>query len=656
MSATESDVKSAMATAAAQPQDNPWPDRLAAWNKFSEKFHARGTKIEKRYEDERDSAMEDGATAGGKRVNMFYSNVTVIKESLYNSIPKPSVGRLHKGDWDNDAARVAASIMERGLTYEINCAKSFDDSIKGAILDRLVPGLGTVWCSFEAPTADAPEQITIDLVYWKDFLYEPQRRWELVTWVGRKLPITKEVARQRWGDRALSADAGASKASDDSVNHGKICVIQMWDKNTKTVSHILPDGTVLDTVNDPYQLKGFFPTPKPLVASPPTRKFLPMPDYYMAQDQYMELDVLYARINLIVEAIKVAGVYDAGTPEIGRMLNGAENKLIPVDNWAMFAESGGAKGKIDWFPVEVVATVLTHLISTYEFVKTQLFEVTGMADIVRGSTNQYETAAAQQIKAQFASVRMNGFQRDVAFFVRDVVRIMGEMMCQLYSNEKLLAIIGSIPEEDQALLPDVERILRDDFIMYYNIDIEADSLTQADWGLQQEQRMAYAQSLSQFLTAALPVAQENKDLAPLMVQVIKFVSVGFKGSSELEGALDRVLDQLAQAAAQPEQPPEPTPEEIKAQAEAQKRQQEAELAREEHQMKIAMMQAEFQNRRDTLAMELQFKRESHQMELQHEMAMSAIRQQDAAAKAAQERANAEEAEENEEEEDDAGQE
>jgi len=343
----------------------------------------------------------------------------------------------------------------------------------------------------------------------------------------------------------------------------------------------------------------FFPCPKPLIASPPTSKFLPLPDYYIAQDQYMEMDILYARINLIIEAVKVAGVYDSASPELQRMLGGTENKLIPVDNWAMFAEKGGVKGTIDWFPVDQITSVLQQLIATYDFMKNQLFEVTGMADIVRGSTNQYETAAAQQIKAQFASVRMNAYQRDVSFFVRDILRIMGELMVQMYSDQKLQAIVGTIPEPDMAFVQQAMTVLRSDFLLKYNIDIETDSLTQADWGLQQTQRMEFVSTLSQFIQGAMTVVESVPAMGPLMLEIIKFASVGFKGSSELEGMIDAAIKAATEAA---NQPPPPSPEQQKMEAEQKRAETEMAMEQQRDQSKL---QLEQQKAQATMALEAQ---------------------------------------------------
>lgn len=629
---SEADVKKAIAGETASGPNNPWPARLESFKKFSEKFHDQSSKIECRYEDNRD----EEPTAGIKKVNIFYSNTTIIKESLYNSLPKPTAERIHRGEVDNDVARVAAAIVQRGLTYEVS-RPHFDAAVKSAIVDRLVPGLGTVWVNFNAAENGNLEHLTVDTVYWKDFIYEPQRTWELVTWAGRKLWVTPEVART-YGENAVPTEVSPPKGGtvESAMHEGKVCIIQMWDKTAKKVIYLTPSGQIIKTVDDPYKLKGFFPCPKPLIACPPTRKFLPMPEYYMAQDQYMQLDTLYTRISLIVESIRVAGVYDSSNPSVGQLLNpNAENKMIPVDNWAMFAEKGGMKGSVDWFPVEQVATVLNHLVSTFAFVKNQLFEVTGMADIIRGSSNQYETLGAQQIKAQFASVRMNGFQRDVSHFVRDIIRIMAELQTQLYSRETLSKVVGRLPDADQQYVDGALQMLLDDHLFGFNIDIQPDSLTQADWSLQQEQRMAYAQSLSQYLGAALPIAQQNPELGPLLVQIIKFMSVGFKGSSELEGTLDSILDSMQENPPAPKEEEE-NPEAVKAKAEAAKieqdmatEQQRFAMEQQQAQEKFALTkqerEAELEFQQLKNAQELAHAEKMFDLKLQHETALNAIK-------------------------------
>lgn len=620
-----------------------WHKRIKKSQKFLEHAKEHGRKVYARYKDTRDDS-----SALRQKANFFFSNVNTIKESLFNSLPKPDVSRIQRGDFEDNVSRVAADLVRRILAYEIECAPAFREAIELAILDRLVPGLGTVWISFhaempeghderqeandpgemdEGPMEPLPgsEQVQIEHVYWEDFLYEPCKKWSKCGWVARVLHLTKDEVQEAYGEEILQQLTSSVKDSDDVLVQKEIladtfCVYEVWDKRTKMVYHVAEGiEEPLKKLPDPYQLKGFFPCPRPLIANVDSTGFLPVTDYHVAQDQYNQLDVLYGRIQLIVEAIKVAGLYDSSNSNIPRMLQGAENQLIPVDQWAMHAERGGNQGQIDWFPVEVVAQVLQHLYAAFEATKAMLYEITGMSDIVRGASNQYETAKAQQIKAQFASVRLNGFQRDVATFVRDILRIMAELATQLYGDQKVMAIVGDLPQQDQQYLPQAAAVLRDDVLSKYKVNIQTNSLTEADWAMEKQERMEVVQVVGQMIGQVLQGAQQAPEIVPLGVHLIKFAIAGFRAGTELESYIDSQLDSMAQQAQQAKdnpQPPEPSPEEKKAQAEMQKMQMEMQMKQQEAQSKQQLEEQKMQLQIEQMKMEMQFKQQMAQIDLQ----------------------------------------
>jgi len=634
-----------------------WDKRIDKAEKFQERVRIHGRKVYQCYEDDRD----DERTGVRQRANFFYANVNTLKESLFNSMPKPDVTRMHRGDFQDDVSRVAADVVRRILSYEIECAPHFKEAIESAILERLVPGIGQVWISFHAEPAQVhneeaesndpgeldegpqdPEQgterIQIEHVYWEDFVYEPCRKWSKCGWVGRRLHLTRKEFVETYGTAMLNEVADNTKNDDvltpKEINQDKYCVYEIWDKRDKKVYHIYKGmEKPLKVLDDPYQLKDFFPCPRPLIANVDTTRFLPVTDYHIAQDQYIQLDTLYARIQMIVEAIKVAGLYDAENTSIARMLSSPENTLIPVNNWAMHAERGGNKGQIDWYPVEQVAMVLKELYGAFEATKAMLYEITGMSDIMRGASNQYETAKAQQIKAQFASVRLNGYQRDVAVFVRDSLRIMAELATQLYSDQKVLQIIGDLPPQDQQLLPQAGAILRNDVLTKYKVNIQTNSLTEADWALEKDQRMELVQTVGQMLGQVLQAAQQTPEIAMLGVQLIKFAVAGYKAGTELEAYIDSQLDSLAQQAIQQKnnpQPPEPTPEEKKAQAEMQKMQMEMQFKQQEAESKQQLEEQKMQLEIEKAKMELEFKRQMAQLDFQIKQQELAMKQQEGA--------------------------
>lgn len=619
-----------------------WDKRIERAEKYLEPAMVHGRKVYARYQDKR-----DGTIAGDlflKKINLFYANISTLKESLFNSLPLPEVSRLQKDSYNDDASRVAALILQRALNYEVQCSKGFTDSIKSSIVDWLVPGIGQVWVKFDVDadpeqkggTISGSESISIETVYWEDFLYEPTRTWEQVTWVGRRLEMGKHDIIARWGEEALT-DIPKTKNMENvtpkEVNEGKYEVYEIWDKTTRKVYHVVKGKEEpLDAVDDPYHLKDFFPCPKPLIANVTTTAFLPVTNYHIAQDQYNQLDILYARISKIIEAIKVAGIYDSASTELGRMLQGHENMMIPVDNWAMHKERGGTSGMIEWFPIDQVAQVLQLLQAEFEAVKELLKEVTGLSDIVRGGdSNQYETAQAQQMKAQFASVRMNGDQRLVHEFVRDILRIIADMMMQLYTNEKVLSIVGQLNEYDKPLIPAAAEILRSDQLRMYRVDIQSDSLVQADWAFEKQSKMELIGYISQFIQSSAAATQTSPELAPLFMGLLKFSISGFKGASEVEGLVDEQLDSMLKAQQEAQknpQPPQPSEEDKAIQASIQIEQQKAQAAMEIEQQKmqaeLARMKMQADLNEQTAQNDMVLKQQQSQVQTQIEREQAAL--------------------------------
>jgi hypothetical protein len=237
----------------------------------------------------------------------------------------------------------------------------------------------------------------------------------------------------------------------------KAQVWEIWDRQKKKAIWIAPsypDGP-LDTKADPLGLPGFFPSPRPLSATTTNETLVPRADYTEYQDQALELDVLTSRIDKLTTALKVVGLY-AGEDKavISQMFSedGVENQLIPVEGWALFMEKGGLQNAIVWAPMEQIAKVLIQLYDARERVKRTLYEITGMADILRGETNPNETLGAQQLKAQFATRRISRAQKQVARFARDLMRLRAHVMARHFSVETLGAMVG-LPEALPAMPP-----------------------------------------------------------------------------------------------------------------------------------------------------------------------------------------------------------
>ena len=202
----------------------------------------------------------------------------------------------------------------------------------------------------------------------------------------------------------------------DGSDVSRALVYEVWDKPTLKAYWVSPSvPELLDEKDDPLQLEGFFPCPRPLYATMTNESLEPVPDFSLYQDQAKELDTLADRIQGLINALQVKGVYDASVSELTRLFTEGDNtNLIPVKNWAPFAEKNGLAGAIDIVDLKPIYEALRAAYDSVQQVLQQIYDLTGISDIIRGASNANETATAQRIKGQYASLRLKSMQTEVA--------------------------------------------------------------------------------------------------------------------------------------------------------------------------------------------------------------------------------------------------
>jgi AraC-like DNA-binding protein len=560
-----------------------WSAELEASKKELEKFHDDADKITRRYLDKRDEWQKEES-----RVNLFWSSTKVLLSLLYARPPKASAARAFL-DADDDQARVAGQIVQRLLN------KSFDDNIstwdaaiRQGIEDWLVVGLGQIWLRYEVETALevipaqldpitgeelAPEQTyerivnedaPVDYIYWKDFFWSPARTWNEVRWVARRVYMTRDQLMSRFGEeigKTVPLQTTQKSSQNDQAPKydpwAKAEVFEIWEKETKRVYWMAKGSEViLDVKDDPLQLDTFFPCPKPLAANVTSSNFMPRADYIFAQDQFNELDEINTRITWLTRAAKVAGVYDkAAGDSVGRMFSqAAENQLIPVDNWAMFAESGGVKGKVDFAPIEQVVNCIERLRQYRQDKTMQIYEVLGISDVMRGSSKASETATAQQIKAQFGSTRIQLSQFYIAEWITHALRIKADIISKHFQPETIATRSNIMRTPDAQYAQAAIALIKDEQLAEYRISVEADSMAAMDYAAERDAAVQFMQGLGAFVSQVAPMAQQVPGAAPYLLRLLQWSVSKFRVSSEIEGVLDQAIGSMQQTGVQPQEP------------------------------------------------------------------------------------------------------
>jgi hypothetical protein len=574
-----------MAKAALKAEKTPgqklgefWSSQIEDAQKAFEKWEERSKKVIKRYRDERE-AIEQRK----RKFNILWSNVQVLKPALYGRMPKPEVSRRYR---DADpVGRTAALMLERCLEFEVEQYSDFGSAMSNVVEDRLLPGRGAAWVRYEIgeESSSATEDVGSKLAYecaptdyvnWQDFRHSPARTWEEVWWVARRVWMTRDEGVKRFGVKFKRVPLGddKDKRSADSETpkealSKKAQVWEIWDKTDKSVVWIAKGlEEVLDEVQDPLQLESFFPCPKPVYATTTTGSLVPVPDYAEYQDQAEEIDILTNRITMLTKALKMVGVYDATQKSLKRMFTeGMDNDMIPVDTWAAFAEKGGIKGTVQFVPVKEVADVLVALFEAREQAKQGVYEIMGIGDIIRGSTDPDETLGAQQLKANFGSMRLRSTQGEVARFATDILRMKAQIICKFYSPETIVEMSGIQGTPDAEHIPAAMQLLKSGRLSDYRISVESDTLAQIDDQQEKAAAVEMTTAIGAYFKDVFPVVQAAPPMLPLVGELLMFNLRRFRVGRTIESAFEKTMAQMEQFVAQPP-PPDPKLEVARIQA------------------------------------------------------------------------------------------
>lgn len=650
-----------------------------------------------------------GTSVSRKRnsYNALYANTEILAPSVYNSMPTPDVRRrFAQGD---PLGKAVSEVLNRALLFNAETT-GFEAEIKDDVLDMLIVGMGFSRVRYvpdlvkvgdtmhvgseeaetslvhEAQQGEENEELAwetapIEHVKWDKYLRGPGRTFKEIPWWAFEHDLTRDELIRRFGQEigsAIELSGGPANvdtdiqriADDDTMALFKTAKVwEIWDKETRQV-YWLAEGfksRLCKTEKDPLKLDQFFPLPDPLRAIEDSDTFEPTALYDQYREQAEELDRISTRINKLVDALRARAIYD---PSLGTMVaelfRGQDNDLIAADTGikALY-ESGGLANSIWFAPIEQIAKVIAGLYEQREQCKQVIYELTGIADIMRGSTDAQETKGAQDLKVAFGMTRLSRMQRSVQRYIRDLLCLQAEVICNRFALDTLqqmtqlplptdAQVLASAPHQQwmhmavsavmqqQAPPPrppkpitweDVHRAMQNDAQRAFRVDIETDSTIAA---AQQED----AQDLATVMTAVVEMVKEVGPMVqmgvmpfPAFKELLLMTARKFRMGTSVEDAIDQmqppqqgqppVQVQVEQMRQQGKQ------QEIAAnvQAEQQKAQIQAWLATMEQRAQAAQAHQEQTLEAQRAALEAHFSAQVEAMKAQQQAQVEAIKTQ-----------------------------
>ena len=159
------------------------------------------------------------------------------------------------------------------------------------------------------------------------------------------------------------------------------------------------------------------------------------------RDQLEEINMLTSRIHAISDALQVKGFYPAGGGEAADAIqtairiNNPGVTMVPISNFSTF---GNSKDPIVWLPIDQIATTIQGLVMLRKQIIEDIYQITGMADIMRGATDPNETLGAQQLKTQYGSTRIRDKQQELVRLARDLVEITSEIITEKFKDATII--------------------------------------------------------------------------------------------------------------------------------------------------------------------------------------------------------------------------
>ncbi len=275
--------------------------------------------------------------------NILFSNTETMFPALYSTVPRPVVERRFK---DNDeiakaAAQAGKRVLEFLLDTNVEGYETFDQGMRGAVLDALLPGRGVTCVKYDAEVGemnlsiddDVPseedeeavegpgpdgsaihelaegeepepaeykksELVCCDTRSWNRVYFGYAKKWSKVPWVAFEEDIDQEEAKRLFGEEVASQlsftkgkkDEAREDQDADKDNRGErktALIYQIWDKEKREIKYLSESYKTdfLKVTPDPLQLTGFFNMPRPLMFMEKSNDLTPTALYKLYENQ-----------------------------------------------------------------------------------------------------------------------------------------------------------------------------------------------------------------------------------------------------------------------------------------------------------------------------------------------------------------------------------
>ena len=541
------------------------------------------------------------------QMDLFWSSSEVLKPAIYAKPPQPAISPIFK---DGGAVKTTtAELLERAAVSTFKNS-GIDEVMQSTRDDLIFSGRGVMWLRYET---DGGKKVCVEHLDRDDFLHDVARKWSGVGWVAGGFWMSREEIKGRFKgitdeqlDQIKFLERRDEDNSDEKSMSAKAKVWEVWHKANNRVYWVMEGLDVYLDDSEPHlKLNDFFPCPRPAYGTLRRRSLIPVPDFERYAGMFSKINTLTSRIYLLLDQVRMKGIIPGG----GDVATAIETLMKSDDDSILIAVPGAAlmegTAAVVWMPLDQIANAITGLIEARRQLIEDFYQLSGISDIMRGATEAEETLGAQQMKAQYGSVRVRCKIDEMQRVAADAVKIASEILAEKFDGDTLLEMsqmdlptradikkrikeiesaaeqemqalgdkaeqmAGQVEDPQQAqamfqqeqqaifqkyapmleeaenLVPidDVVDLLRDDKARSFAFEIETDSTILTD-------ELAEKQSRAEFITAfngaaqgLMSVASMGEPGAKLAGEMLKFSLAPYRVGRQMNAAIDDFVKQ-----------------------------------------------------------------------------------------------------------------
>ncbi len=560
-----------------------------------------------------------------KQFNVLNSNTELLNSVLFNNLPKPVVNRrfpkkmtLNKAD--NELFKYGTEVLQSALNYEMDSQfNKKKKNIKNAIQDYSLVGRGINWINYGADIETEGDNevitnqtITLKYINWQDFRQSPSRTEDDVWWIGKREWLRKQDVEKLFGkekaDNAdldyMVTDSGYSEIKDvdkKTIPDGqkRAEVWEVWDsKSKKRYVFSSSSEEFLRVDDDPYLLENFFPIAEPLRYVKTTDTTIPYPEYKVYEKTAEDLENVCGRISELTKEMKYRGIYPSKWGDtLKQLAKSSDGTFLPVDMPIDLAMKGGLHSIFMAEPNKEKSEVVMNLYQNKSSLISDIYQITGIADIMRGGSDPRESASSVKLKSKFGSMRIKTRQEDIQTHIQSLTELIAEIICEHYEIDRLKQITSielpmqadkeeakfqyaTLMQQAQQLkkqppakplildMPSWEEIVKflgNEKLRSYAIDIETEYTAFDNEEEEKRSTNEFIIAMTSMMQQSMQFIQAMPESAMLVKQLFMMGMKSYSIGRRVEDTVDMTFDKLMKKLSQPKQP-QPNTELIKAQA------------------------------------------------------------------------------------------